>query len=368
MSRALAVAAVALASLASGCATGFASSASDFAAYRATRVAPTLEGRLIAAHRYLEKRPDGVFYAQVRAWFIHAEEVYFASKKGSRTGLAAYVETLPEGPHGEEAARRVEELDSISRDSQMDRLAAEVEARVSGPGAEARTRFRKELDAWLAAFLDPGVFGVPMASAKASLVIPFSLSLPSQRPARGRGPRSPPEIPGSVGALRTRPGASLRQAPRAPLRDRRRHRARAPRGHPGDHRPRRRLRRPARGHPRRPRPLPPPRRDLPHQAYRQRRSDGRRRPRRRLRPPRLRKRRLQRPDLRAPGGAPRRPAPRLRGDPGRGVPHRRPRRGRSHRDHPRPGAAREVAPGPLSGVAEDTTARPAHGPARTAVW
>lgn len=172
---------LALALLATGCGTGWASSANDFGAYRATRVAPTLEGRLAAAQRYLADRPDGTFRPEVLAWFIRAEEAFYASKKGSRTGFAAYLEALPTGPHSDEAARRVAELDSISRESQIDRLAAEVEARVAGPGAAARTRFRKELDAWLARFLDRGVFGVPMSAAKADLVIPFSLSLPSPR-------------------------------------------------------------------------------------------------------------------------------------------------------------------------------------------
>ena len=175
------VLALALGLLGSGCGTGFVSTAGDFGAYRATRVAPPLEARLAAAQKYLDERPAGTFRAEVRAWFIRAEEAYYASKKGSRTGLAAYVEALPGGPHAGEATRRVEELDSISKSSQLDRLAAEVEARVSGPGAAARTRFRRELDAWLARFLDPQVFGAPLSTAKASLVIPWSLSLPAQR-------------------------------------------------------------------------------------------------------------------------------------------------------------------------------------------
>jgi hypothetical protein len=164
-----------------GCGTGFASTASDYGAYRATRVLPTLEERLAAAHRYLKARPSGAFHAEVDAWFLRAEAAYWASKKGSRTGLAAYFEALPKGPHGDEAARRIVELDTVSKSSQMDRLAAEVEARVSGPGAVGRTRFRRELDAWLARFLDPSVFGAPVSTAKAGLVIPWSLSLPAQR-------------------------------------------------------------------------------------------------------------------------------------------------------------------------------------------
>jgi hypothetical protein len=183
------IAAAALLLATSGCGTGFASTAGDFAAYRATKVAPTLETRLAAAQKYLVERPDGAFHAEVRAWFIRAEEAFYASKKGSRTGLAAYLDALPSGPHGDEAARRAADLDSISRSTQMDRLAAEVEARITGPGAVARTHFRRELDAWLGRFLDRAVFGAPISTAKPDLVIPWSLSLPPQRCSR----REPPE-------------------------------------------------------------------------------------------------------------------------------------------------------------------------------
>jgi hypothetical protein len=186
--------ALAVALTATGCATGFASSSADYRDYRATRVAPTLEKRLAAAQRYLEQRPTGVFHTEVRGWFIRAEDAFYSSKKGSRTGLAAYLDALPRGPHKEAAAQRIEALDAISRSAELDKLAAGVEARVSGPGALARTQVRKELDAWLSRFLDPKVFRAPMSQAKADLVIPFSLSLPAPRceilePAQGRAAR-----------------------------------------------------------------------------------------------------------------------------------------------------------------------------------
>jgi hypothetical protein len=173
--------ALVLALAATGCATGWLSSPTDYGSFRATRVAPTFEKRLAAARRYLDERPNGAFRAEILAWFVRAEEAFYASKKGSRTGLAAYLEALPTGPHVEEARRRIAALDAISRGAELDRLAADVEAKVSGPGAAARTRVRQELDAWLTRFLDPKVFRAPMSAAKADLVIPFSLSLPPLR-------------------------------------------------------------------------------------------------------------------------------------------------------------------------------------------
>jgi hypothetical protein len=173
---------LALALLGPGCANNATfASAADYGAYRATRVSPTLEARLTAAHRYLLERPDGVFRGAVRAYFDHAEEIYYASKQGSRAGLEAYLAALPRGPHKEEAERRLRALDVAehSRRAELEKTVAAVEARVSGPGAHARAAVRSELDAWLVRFFDPEAFRAPISAAKASLVIPFSLSLPA---------------------------------------------------------------------------------------------------------------------------------------------------------------------------------------------
>ncbi len=182
MRRALAALALALAT--AGCAgSGLFSSADDWSAYRATRVAPTFEQRLAAAERYLKERPDGRFRAEVRAYFFPAEEVFYASKKDSRTGLQAYLAALPDGPHKDQVARRIGELQTAekSRAAELERTRADVEARVAGPGAAARSRVRKSLDDWLARFLDAEVFRAPLSTAKPELIIPFSLSLPSPR-------------------------------------------------------------------------------------------------------------------------------------------------------------------------------------------
>ena len=172
--------AITLALLVSGCSgSGLFSSAGDWSAYRATRVAPTFELRLDAAHRYLKDRPDGSFHHEVRAWFEHAEEVFYNSKKDSRTGLDAYLDALPEGPHKDEAIARLADMNS--RRSEVEKLAADVEARVGGPTAAARARLRTELAGWLGRFLDPAAFQAPLSEAKAGVVIPFSLSLPKPR-------------------------------------------------------------------------------------------------------------------------------------------------------------------------------------------
>jgi hypothetical protein len=175
------LAAIACAGLAtSGCAAnGVFTSAGDFSAYRATRVEPTFELRLAAAQRYLKDRPNGGFRHEVRAWFDHAEELYYASKRNSRTGLRAYLDALPDGPHKEEAEIRLAELDN--HPSELERTAASVEKRLAGPQADARAGVRRELGDWLARWLDAGAFGVPLWQAKADLVIAYALALPRPR-------------------------------------------------------------------------------------------------------------------------------------------------------------------------------------------
>ena len=182
-------AALALALSGAGC--SFFASPGDYAAYRATRVAPTLEKRLAAAQRYLQDRPQGAFRDEVRATFEHAEGVYYGSKRGSIAGLYAYLETLPAGPHHEEAARKLAEMTAAERlrKAELDKVAASVVARIVGPAAGARVAVRRELEAWLVRLVAPEVFQKRTSEAKASVVIPWSLSLPAPRCERLDPPR-----------------------------------------------------------------------------------------------------------------------------------------------------------------------------------
>jgi hypothetical protein len=195
--RLLAAAAV-LGLAAAGCqAQAFIASPSDYAGYRATRVAPTLEDRLAAAQRYLDEHGDGRFKDEVRAFFDPAEDAFYAVNSASRPGLRAYLAILPRGPHHEQATRRIAALDTAERSqrAELDRSVATVEARVSGRAAAERLRVREELEHWLARLLDRRTYEAPLAAASAELVVPFALSLPSPRCAllepAGDDPRAP---------------------------------------------------------------------------------------------------------------------------------------------------------------------------------
>ncbi|APR78139.1 Hypothetical protein A7982_03486 [Minicystis rosea] len=174
----------ALALTVAGCqAQAFIASPSDYAAYRATRLGATVEDRLAAAQRYLDKHPDGRFAEEVHAFFDAAETAFYDESKSTKAGLRSYLALLPTGPHHELAGRRLDELDAAARASreEISRSRAEVEARVSGPAAAERARVREEIEAWLQRFLDVKTYEAPLAAARADLVVPFALSLPSPR-------------------------------------------------------------------------------------------------------------------------------------------------------------------------------------------
>lgn len=163
---------------ATGCAkSGFLAAPDEYTAYRATRIAPTLDGRIAAAGRYLEGYPEGAFQPEVRAWFDRAEPVFFAGKEGTIGGLHDYARALPSGPHKVLAAKELGRLEA-ARDRHDLASAADVTADVDHATAE-RAAVRAELTAWIERFLDVPLWDAPLSRAKTTLIVPWSLALPS---------------------------------------------------------------------------------------------------------------------------------------------------------------------------------------------
>lgn len=161
-----------------GCAgSGFLAAPEDYTAYRTTRIAPTLEGRLAAADRYLASYPEGAFVPEVRAWFDRAEPVFFAAKEGSLAGLQDYTKTLPGGPHRAQATKQLAHLEA-ARDRKDLATAEDVTSGVDHASAE-RAAVRTELTIWIGLFLDAALWDAPLSHARAALIVPWSLSLPS---------------------------------------------------------------------------------------------------------------------------------------------------------------------------------------------
>jgi len=178
---------------AAGCAPWLAGPA-DYAAYRRTRIAPTLEARLTAADAYLNRFPDGAFHEPVKAYFDRAERVFFNAKQSTVAGLEAYLRTLPKGPHGSYAEARLTAFRAAKAAREASIGVEEVTTKLDLAEAD-RQHARKALAAWIGHFLDASLWKAPMSQAKAELIVSWALAppKPSCRSPEGDAGRELPE-------------------------------------------------------------------------------------------------------------------------------------------------------------------------------
>jgi hypothetical protein len=125
---------------------------SDYDAYRRTRTAGTLEERLAQADAYLRAHPDGRFREEVSRWFVPAERDYFRRAHDQAPKLRAYLDALPRGPHAQQAADRLVELELAAkyarrRDERLTEQARALEEKLSDAA-----RMRRDVVETLATF------------------------------------------------------------------------------------------------------------------------------------------------------------------------------------------------------------------------
>lgn len=198
----LALLAALLAAAQAGCtaASHLFADASEYGLYRKARAAPALEDRLAASQEYLTRYPGGLYTADVRAFFLRAEPLYFAGSRGTIPGLEAYLRALPHGPSAPEAASRLRTL-RARRAAESADLAGAAEATDAALARESdrRRAVRERIDRWLGLFLDARALASPMRDAPAALVVPWSLGLPWPLCERaGASPGAPKGPPGAV--------------------------------------------------------------------------------------------------------------------------------------------------------------------------
>jgi len=173
-----------LVGLASGCAAlrPVTTSTAEYSAFRTTRISPTIEGRIVAAARYLARYPDGTFATEVRAFYTMAEPLYFEQHRSTAEGLHVYLAALPRGPHAAEARQRLERLveKGPSAEGGFDRAVMGTNERL-GKMALARGTAREQITRSVRAWLDPEAFARPLSEAKSQLLVPWSLTLPWPR-------------------------------------------------------------------------------------------------------------------------------------------------------------------------------------------
>lgn len=132
--------AASLAFTASGCGgvwRQLSASPSEFEHYRVARTAPEVGQRLEAASLYLEKYPQGNYAAELRAWFERVEPDYYARLQTRSSGLRAYLERLPKGPHANAAREKLAELEmargfALKHSRELSEEARDLEAKLAG--------------------------------------------------------------------------------------------------------------------------------------------------------------------------------------------------------------------------------------------
>jgi hypothetical protein len=170
----LAVLALLLAALATAGCQAAISSPAEYASFRQTRVAPTVEARLQASARYLEAYPSGHWSKPVRSWLVRADRVYFKAKRGSAAGLQAYLRAVPTGAHRAEA-RRLLAARAAQADAGDDlaRAGSETESRLAAAAGE-RAEARATVDGWLRRFVALAAWQRPLRDAAPDLAEPWS--------------------------------------------------------------------------------------------------------------------------------------------------------------------------------------------------
>lgn len=175
------VLAIVLASTACAPLRPVATSHDEWIAYRKTRMSPTLEGRIVAAARYLARYPDGAFAPDTRKFYQVAEPLYFEHLRKAHDGLYTYLAALPRGPHADEAKQLLYRQNEKPRGpAGFDGGLMTVDAQIAAVAAQ-RTEAREEILGAVRMWLDPAAFDKPISEAKPTLVIPWSLSLPQAR-------------------------------------------------------------------------------------------------------------------------------------------------------------------------------------------
>ncbi|MEI9939742.1 MAG: hypothetical protein WDO69_21180 [Pseudomonadota bacterium] len=147
----------------------------EYRSYRQFRVSTTLEARLGAAEQYLRDYPQGDYREEVRAWYVPAEKRYFTLAWDTPSRLRAYLDAMPHGPHAEDTAERIIELDSRRvyaerRERRMLNHAQEIESRLTR-AADQRRGFVHEFSRLTELLGATRTFDQPTSELDAALLI-----------------------------------------------------------------------------------------------------------------------------------------------------------------------------------------------------
>ncbi len=157
----------------------------EFAAYRRTRLADTLEGRLSASSDYLGRYPDGAYRAEVAAWFRREGPRYVQQAWNDLPHLRAFVAAVPKGASADRAWSRIQELSLTAefreaREREQDVRARSMETRLESADV-ARRRFVAGVVAWARRVASIRSFGGRTSELDPDFLVAYRLVAPGAR-------------------------------------------------------------------------------------------------------------------------------------------------------------------------------------------
>ena len=137
----------------------------DYRAYRAVRLAPKGEQRLLAMRRYLSAHPDGQWSARLARERKAQDQPTFERGKSTRAGLDFYLEAFPDGAFAEQARARLTAVTAIEKrkaQEQQQALARE-QARKQHEAELRRTWVTRFVGYWAQTLMALQNWGAPIA-------------------------------------------------------------------------------------------------------------------------------------------------------------------------------------------------------------
>lgn len=147
----------------SGCA--LIATKSEYADYRAVRVAESDRDRLVAMQAYVENNPRGYWYEEFASERSSREAEIFESGKTTREGLEFYLAAYPQGAYVEQARPRLAALQAVQgrRENEADRAREAQANRRQQREEQRRTWVTRAIGYWTRTMLGVQNWGSPIA-------------------------------------------------------------------------------------------------------------------------------------------------------------------------------------------------------------
>lgn len=121
-------------------------SRSDYTDYRALRLAPDHDAKLVAMQRYVARHPDGRWVDEVQRERKASDRAAFEAGKSTRAGIELYLTAFPDGEYANQARSRLSAVAAIEARKR------EEEARAAQLAEERKVREAELSRTWVSRF------------------------------------------------------------------------------------------------------------------------------------------------------------------------------------------------------------------------